>query len=100
MRKVLLDECLPHKLRLALTAHEVTTVSYAGLDGLTNGTLLRAAEEAGFEVFATVGKGLSHQQNLASRKIAVVALSGQTWDVIGAHVAMISAEIDAARPGR
>jgi hypothetical protein len=42
--KVLLDENLPQKLRLSLTAHEVVTVSYKGWGGLKNGELLNSAE--------------------------------------------------------
>jgi hypothetical protein len=51
--KVLLDEDLPHKLRMAIPNHEVSTVAYVGWAGLKNGALLRAAEDAGFEVFVT-----------------------------------------------
>ena len=48
--KVLIDECLPHKLRLHLAKHEAVTAVYAGFGGLKNGELLDAAEAAGFDV--------------------------------------------------
>ena len=51
--KVLIDECLPHKLRLHLTRHEAVTAVYAGFGGLKNGALLQAAETAEFEVIVT-----------------------------------------------
>jgi hypothetical protein len=75
--KVLLDENLPHKLCLHLPEHDVVTVAFAGLDGLKNGKLMKAAEDAGFDVFVTADRALPYQQNMAARRIAVVALSGQ-----------------------
>ena len=45
--KVLLDEDLPHRLRLLIPDHEVVSVGYAGWKGLKNGELLRTAEAAG-----------------------------------------------------
>jgi hypothetical protein len=51
--KLLLDENIPHKLRAHLGRHETITVAYMGWGGLKNGELLKAAEDAGFEVFVT-----------------------------------------------
>jgi predicted nuclease of predicted toxin-antitoxin system len=51
--KVLLDENLPHRLRIHLGSHEVFTVRYQGWSELKNGELLRTAENNGFEVFIT-----------------------------------------------
>ena len=41
--RLLLDECVAHDLKGDLTGHEVATVIEAGLGGLENGELLRAA---------------------------------------------------------
>jgi hypothetical protein len=41
--KLLLDECVTHDLRVDLVGHEVHTVDEAGLKGLENGDLLKAA---------------------------------------------------------
>ena len=49
------------------------TVQQMGWTGLQNGALLRAAEE-GFEVFVTVDRNLSAQQNLSAYALAVVVL--------------------------
>ena len=46
--RILLNENLPHKLRLLLAGHEVRTTAYQGWAGLTNRALLKAAEDAGF----------------------------------------------------
>ena len=42
---------------------------------LVNGDLLRAAEDAGFEVMVTADQSLECQQNLKGRKLALVVLS-------------------------
>ena len=60
-RQVLLDENLPQKLRLMLSGHQVVTTAYRGWAGKSNGALIAAAEEAGFEVLVTADQGLSYQ---------------------------------------
>lgn len=73
--RVLLDENLPHKLRLRLTEHEVVTTSYRGWAEWSNGALLNAADDAAFDVFVTADQGLNYQQNIEGRKISLVILS-------------------------
>jgi hypothetical protein len=41
--KVLLDECVPERLRGHLKGHEIHSARYAGLSGRRNGELLRLA---------------------------------------------------------
>jgi hypothetical protein len=50
--KLLLDECVTNYLKLDFAAHEVFTVEEAGLKGLKNGKLLRAAS-GNFDVLIT-----------------------------------------------
>jgi len=76
--KLLLDECVPRKLKNAVTGHECRTVPEAGLAGKTNGELLSLAEEAGFDVFITVDRGLEYEQNLARHNIAVIVLRAKS----------------------
>jgi putative NIF3 family GTP cyclohydrolase 1 type 2 len=97
--KVLLDEDLPHKLRLGLTNHDASTVAYVGWNGLKNGELLSAAETAGFEVFVTGDKRLRHQQNLKERQIGIVLLSVQDWPTLKEKLAEIASAVDGAVPG-
>jgi predicted nuclease of predicted toxin-antitoxin system len=52
--RVLLDECVPRKLKKSLQDHECQTVPEAGLAGKTNGELLAAAERLGFDVLITL----------------------------------------------
>ena len=56
--KILLDECVPRKLKYNLPDHECRTVPEAGLAGKKNGSLLDFAESAGCEIFVTMDKGL------------------------------------------
>jgi len=52
--KVLLDENLPHELRLLLMPmHEVFTVSHLGWSALENGALLSQAASNGFDALIT-----------------------------------------------
>jgi hypothetical protein len=74
IRKSLLDEDLPHKLRPHLPG-DVFTVAFMGWGGLKNGELLKAAEEAGFDVIVTGDQGMPYEQNIEARPIAIVALS-------------------------
>ena len=75
--KILLDECLPRKLRLLLVGHEAITVTQAGWTGLKNGKLLALAQE-GFDVFLTIDQNLAAQQNLPGFKIAVIVLESNS----------------------
>jgi hypothetical protein len=76
--KILLDECLPVDFRLSFPQHETHTTEWAGFRGRSNGLLLRAAEEAGYDVLLTIDHGLQYQNNFAGRKIAVVAIRART----------------------
>jgi hypothetical protein len=69
------------------------------LERIENGDLLSAAEAAGFDVLLTTDKNLSYQQNLPSRKIAIVVLGYGRWTLIKPHVARVVAAVNAAMPG-
>ncbi len=97
--KVLLDENLAHRLRMNLGAHEVFTVIYKGWAGLKNGELLRTAENDGIGIFLTGDQTLNHEQNLAGRTIAIVALSSVEGDILNHNLPLIIAALDNAQPG-
>ncbi len=78
--RVLLDECVPRKLRREFPGHEVSTVVEVGWGGIKNGALLRRAA-AEFDVLVTVDSNLEHQQNTASVPIAVVVMIAFSNDV-------------------
>lgn len=78
--RVLLDECLPRKLRRELPEHEVRTVLEAGWSGTKNGELLRRAA-AEFDVFITVDANIPYQQNTSDLPLAIVVLVAYSNDV-------------------
>ncbi len=74
--RVLLDECLPGKLRGELTGHDVTTVPEVDWADKSNGELLQLAAGP-FDVFITIDQGLPYQQNLRQAELPVVVLSAK-----------------------
>ena len=72
--KVLLDECIPRKLKRTIISHDCVTVPEAGLAGKSNGELLTLAEMVGFEILVTIDKGMQYEQNVRGRKIAIIVL--------------------------
>ena len=72
--KILLDECVPWPMRKMLVEHECTNPYKCGWNGVTNGELLKLAENE-FELFITAAQNLRYQQNLAGRRIAILELS-------------------------
>jgi len=47
------------------------------LAGQKNGQLLSLAEDAGFDLFVTMDKGLQYQQNLIGRSLAILIISAK-----------------------
>ena len=78
--KVLLDECLPRKLKREVKAEFVTTVPEAGWASIQNGALLRLAEQK-FDVFLTNDQNLEYQQNVKKLDLAIVVLVAATNDI-------------------
>jgi hypothetical protein len=74
MKKVLLDENMPVKLKNKLIGYEVYTVRDKKWNSLKNSSLLAKAEENKFDVFITTDKNLPFQQNIAKLSLAVVIL--------------------------
>jgi hypothetical protein len=61
---ILFDHGTPKGLARPLSGHTVYTTQSKGWDTLSNGALLDAAEEAGFELLLTTDRRIRHQQNL------------------------------------
>lgn len=82
--RVLLDECLPRRLRSLFTGHDVHTVPEMGWAGKKNGELLALLTADGFEVFVTADGGIRHQQNLPAgvAVVVLVAASNRLADLV------------------
>ncbi len=75
--RILVDECLPRQLRYWLErigAFEVSTVQDEGWANVKNGKLLRAANDAGFDVLLTADKNMHYQQNFDGLRISSVVV--------------------------
>ena len=75
--RILLDECLPRRLKRDLPGHDVRSVPEMGWAGKQNGALLTVAEQS-FDVFLTVDRNLAFQQDIGRFRIAVVVLGAKT----------------------
>jgi hypothetical protein len=83
-----------------LPGHTIQTAQSRGWHTFSNGALLNAAEDAGFELLLTTDRRMRHQQNLRARRIALVVLTGSTrWSRVREHGKRIAAAIAAATSG-
>jgi predicted nuclease of predicted toxin-antitoxin system len=79
--KLLLDENLPHQLRLEIQGYDCFTVAYMGWGGVKNGELMKLARSEGFDALITKDSGVQHEQNLVNLPIAVVILHAPSNDI-------------------
>ena len=75
--RVFLDECIDWRLARDIVGHDVKTARQMGWTTIQNGALLTLASQH-FDVFVTLDRNLSFQQNLDSFSIAVLVLSAKT----------------------
>ena len=97
--RVLFDQGTPAPLRRFLTQHEDSTAYERGWAKITNGNLLDAAEAEGFAALVTTDTNLKYQQNLASRRIAIVVLSTTNWPRIQLAIDRVIQAVDVAIAG-
>ena len=99
--RILLDECLPRKLKHELPDHNVFTVPEMGWASIQNGALLALMEPV-FDVFITVDGNLRHQQNMRGRNIIVIVLSApdNTIETLQPLMPQMSVELAAAQQGQ
>lgn len=75
--RVFLDECVDWRFAQEIAGHEVMTARQRGWSSKKNGELLALASRE-FEVFVTVDRNLSFQQNLPAFAIAVIVLCARS----------------------
>ena len=99
--KVLMDECLPRKLKRHLSDHNVSTVPEMGWAGIKNGALLRLMEPV-FEAFITIDNNMQYQQNLGSLQIGIVVLVApdNTLETLLPLTSHVSQALDSIQPGQ
>jgi hypothetical protein len=97
--RVLFDHGTPRSIARFLAGHTVTQAKAKGWDRLSNGKLLQAAEEAGFDVLLTTDKNIRYQQNLKGRRIAIVVLGNPQRPAVHRYMDSVVAVVNAATPG-
>jgi predicted nuclease of predicted toxin-antitoxin system len=88
--KILFDECVPVDLRKFFDQHTIVTVTEKGWMGIKNGKLLTLASEE-FDVFITVDKNLSFQQNASALPVPVIVIHSFSNKV--KHLAILVPEV-------
>ncbi|MEI8250649.1 MAG: DUF5615 family PIN-like protein [Synechococcus sp. ELA057] len=94
--RILFDQGTPVPLRRSLSGHDVATAYELGWSTVTNGDLIRLAEQEGYELLITTDTNLRYQQNLKDRNLAILVLTTTSWprirqvtDRIQATIALI-----------
>jgi hypothetical protein len=91
--RVLFDQGTPVPLRRHLQPHVVDTTAEQGWSTVTNGELLKLAEQEGYEVFVTTDQNLRYQQNLTGRRLGIVVLMRTSWPRMQRHISAIAAAV-------
>jgi hypothetical protein len=97
--RILFDQGVPRGVAASLGGHDVTEARKLKWERISNGELLKVAEEAGFDLLLTTDKNVRYQQNLAGRKITIVVLGQSPWWLVREHLDAIAATVNAATPG-
>jgi len=97
--RILFDQGVPRGLTPSLRNHDVTEARQLNWERVSNGELLRLAEDAGFDLLLTTDKNVRYQQNLAGRKISIVVLGQSPWRLVRKRLSAIAAAVNAATPG-
>ena len=100
MRRVLLDENLPRKLRRDFPEFALRTVQEEGWASYKNGHLLERAQ-VNFDALLTADRRLQFQQNLARYNIGVVVILTVSlrYRTIQAATEQIRVALASVRPG-
>jgi hypothetical protein len=97
--RILFDQGVPRGLAASLRNHDVTEARKLKWEKISNGELLKLAEDAAFDLLLTTDKNVRYQQNLANRKISIVVLGRSPWWLVKQHLDAIVAIVNDAVPG-
>ena len=99
--RILLDECLPERLKHEFPGHRVRTVREAGLAGKKNGFLMELAS-AQFDVLVTIDRGLPAQRSTTSGRLGVILIHARsnTFASLAPLLPRLRQTIDALAPGQ
>jgi predicted nuclease of predicted toxin-antitoxin system len=97
--RILFDQNVPRALGRYLEPHPVTRSAERDWQELKNGDLIETAESASFDLLVTCDQNLEHQQTVAGRRVAILALSTNNWPLLRVHAAEIAEAVSLAMPG-
>jgi hypothetical protein len=98
--KVLFDHNVPSPLARYLRAHYVKLADEIGWARISNGKLLDAAERSGFNVLLSGDQTIRYEQNMDGRKIGIVQMSDNHWNIVKDYVPAIVEAIEKVAPGQ
>jgi hypothetical protein len=100
VKRALLDEGVPKPLATLLRELGVDATAFPNAwKQLSNGKLLDAVEQQGFQVLITNDKNMPYQQDLAKRRIAVLVLPTNHLRSVLAMAENIARSIEAVEIG-
>ena len=97
--KILFDQGTPVPLRRFLVGHEIVSAFELGWGTLQNGELLHAAEAEVFFPIVSTDQNLRYQQNLSTRRLAVLVLMTTDWRLIRQHADQVARAVSKLAPG-
>ena len=97
--KLLLDENLPHQLRLELEGHEVYTTTYMGWTGVANGELLARAAGEGFDAVISNDRGIEYEQSKLPCAVVILMVKSNNIEAIRPLIPEIQSVLKIIRPG-
>ena len=74
MKRIIIDECLPKKLRTIFEEDEAYTVPQLGLSGYSDQELLKELAKREIDCFITIDGNMEYQQALKRQPFATIVL--------------------------
>jgi predicted nuclease of predicted toxin-antitoxin system len=100
-KRVILDESVPRHLTGPLETAGFSATPYPNAwKEMTNGELLAAAEQQGFDILITNDRNIFSQQNLRGRKLAIVVLPTNLRRLIMDRAADVVDTVTRVEPGQ
>jgi predicted nuclease of predicted toxin-antitoxin system len=97
--RILLDNNVPIRVIPLLRPHEVVHASAVGWAAITNGDLIRAAQQAGYAALITCDQNIQHQQRLEGQTLAFIVLTTTHWPTIRDNLVLLTDAIGKIDPG-
>lgn len=99
--KAVVDEGVPRRLPALLRGAGLDVSPFPNVwKGMSNGSLLAAMEQAGFDCLLTCDRNLTSQQRLAGRKLSLLVLPAQRFEDLVPFVSAIEMELRRLEVGK